>query len=557
MRIVSVAVPKTLAATGLASGFVSGSHEINLLKDFLYPTGLASTFASGSHTMKSIIKPSGLASTLAYGSHTLHEWSSELTVYINGSEETALLGSFAYVDKINARSTASITILTDSTITVGMGIIIRLGADKLFAGTIDSYTLMYLRGENAVATRRAYACSCVDYNQIPDRRYVAASYEDETAEDIIQDIVDNYLDGEGITLMSVAGGSTVVKQASFNRIPVSRAFDYMKDLLVCNWNIDENKYLSFFTSQDNINDGFDDSTCLSMVLKATRQDYRNRQLIRGGDSTTETQTDETPTPKPDGESRVFMVRLPIAKKPTIKINTVAVSDSDVGILGLDDGKEWYWNKGSNNVVQDTTETVLSDTDTITVSYQGLKSIIAKVENLAEQSERATLEGGSGIYERLDNKRDMDDRDAIFDYADGLIQRYGEITKQVVIESRVLRKAGDIIPVTSANLDYTDTMLVTNVSGRDVGNNEMRYTITAVSGEDIGDWVEFFKRLTKGDDTENFTNETVVILQDFAEKLKYSGQYTIGTATPTYPGTALYPSQTLVPNSSSDQEVVYD
>jgi len=259
-----------------------------------------------------------------------------------------------------------------------------------------------------------------------------------------------------------------------------------------------------------------------MTLKETRQQYTNKVFVEAGDSTTETQVDETPTPKPDGESRIFGVRFPIATKPTIKINTVAVSDSDVGILGLDTGKEWYWQKNSKAVTQDESETVLIDTDTISVSYQGLKPIRVTSDNPVGQNDRAFVEGGTGLYERNEVQRNIDDKAAAKQLADGILVKYGTIPRNVMIRTKEYRQSGQLVNVSSSNLEILEDTLITDVTIRDISCGVLEYRIKAASSVDLGSWVEFFRTLKESTDLVIRDNEILVILLSFDEVESHNG-----------------------------------
>jgi len=76
-------------------------------------------------------------------------------------------------------------------------------------------------------------------------------------------------------------------------------------------------------------------------------------------------------PKPDSITRTFLARYPLASVPTIYVDDVAVAAGDVGINGLDTGKKWYWNKGSATITHDTGQAVLTDENTLTMTYYGL------------------------------------------------------------------------------------------------------------------------------------------------------------------------------------------
>ena len=480
---------------------------------------------------------------------------------VNGLTEKALANTLDIADNINARSSARFTFDSDNPIEVGQVVLIYDGATKIYGGTIDNYSLTYLRGSGGSGSRKRYSTNVIDFNQICDRRRVAASYEDETLSTIVNDIVSSFLTGEGITVGTIAKGTTVITKAVFQYITVSQALEYLRDAAGgdLSWNIDYNKELTFFQRADNTGVGFSDDNCLSLSVSETRQNYRNSQLLRAGDSTTETQVDEQPSPKPDGISRVFTVRLPLAKKPVIKINTVAVDPADIGILGLDIDKKWYWNKGATDIAQDEAETEQSATDAITVSYQGLVKILVQADNPTGQNRRKSVEGGTGIYQYLNEQLDLDNKEAAKQYANGLLVRYGTIPRNYKIESDTLRKAGQLIPIQSDNLDISEDALITNVSIKEItGTSVLRYYITAASGEDVGTWVEFFRSLKDTKSISISENEVLVLLQSIQDLSGWSGTTTVSSFALLFPSNTLFPSDTLYPNGNVISEVVlYD
>ena len=484
-----------------------------------------------------------------------------LSMTINGNTEKAVAFSLNINDNVNARSVSKFIVDTDNSITVGQEVLIYDGVTLIFGGTIDTYSLEYLRGSGGSGSRKRYNISAVDFNQITDRRRVAATYENKTVSYIVNDLVTNYLNGENITVGTISKGTLTISQAVFNYITVAQAFDFIRDAAGgdLNWNIDYTKELSFFQRADNTGDSFDDSNTYNIKIKETRKDYRNSQLVRAGDSTTEVQVKEVASPKPDGESRTFTHRFPLATKPTIYVNDVAISDSDVGINGLDISKKWYWQKNSRQITQDETETVLSATDTLTTSYQGLKPIIVQADNPASQNDRAFIEGGTGIYQMVDNQKSLDNKDAALEYANGLLVRYGTIPRNITITTDSTRNAGELIQVQSNNLGINEDFLITNAQAYDFdGCGTLRYTISGASGEDVGTWVEFFRSLTTGGDLSIKENEVLVLLQTIQETTGWQGNTTIKAFQPSFfSETLIFDDDVYFGNLPIDTEVVND
>jgi hypothetical protein len=475
-------------------------------------------------------------------------------ITVNSIEQRALIGSFALTDNINARSTCTFNIITDEPITVGQEVLVYDGLVKVFGGTIETFNLSYLRGQGGI--RKLYALNCLDFNAILDRRLIGETYVDKTVGFIVNDIVNNFLVGEGITVSTITNSTEVIKQAVFNYVTVSDAFNFIRNTTGLNYNINFDKQLSFFLNEDNQGNQITDDNCFTMSLQETRQEYRNTQYVRAGDSTTEVQVKEVPSPKPDGESKTFTLRFPVATVPTIYINDVAINSADVGINGLDRDKKWYWQKNSRTITQDDTEVTLT-TQTLSVSYQGLKPIIVRAENPLGQSERSNIEGGTGIYEQIYTELSIDNKNAARDLANGLLKKYGEIPRTITISTFEKRNAGEIIRVTSNNLGISEDYLITSVSAMldDVGNYV--YTLSGASGEDLGGWVEFFRSMMPKGDLTIRENEVLVKINSVIEQQGLRGAYRILRLIGLVPSDTLVPSETLTPGTPLSEVIVND
>jgi hypothetical protein len=124
------------------------------------------------------------------------------------------------------------------------------------------------------------------------------------------------------------------------------------------------------------------------------------QFTRGGRGETGLQSNEKPSPKPDGQTRTFTLRYPLANKPIIKIDTIAVDPSLIGINGKDANKEWYYTINGNTIAQDNGLTALS-TQVLEVDYKGYRNLFGRAENPSQINIRAQCDlGTSGIFEKI-------------------------------------------------------------------------------------------------------------------------------------------------------------
>lgn len=474
-----------------------------------------------------------------------------ITVTIDGNSVNILSGSLNINDNINDRSTASFLIQTDSdTYNIGEEVIILDGATRIFGGTIENLNYFIYKG----TTTKEYTVECIDFNQITDRLRIAKTYSNESVTDIVTDIITNYLSAEGISLGNVPATSPTIIQANFNYIQISDALNYLKDATQVNWNIDYNKNLNLFYRTDNTTAGFVDADMLELNIQETRTQYRNVQWLKAGDGTTEVQTLEKPTPEPDGVSKTFLTRFPLAKKPNVFINSVQVSESDIGINGLDSGKKWYWNKDRKEIVQDDAETILTSSDVLEITYNGLIPILAKVENTFEVTNRKTIEGGTGIYEGFEKRVALSDKTAAIRYAEGLLNKYDEIPEILNLRTKSFRQAGKIININSTTYSKNEDYLIENVNITEEAGT-LYYDMTLLSGESFGSWVEFFRKMiVSADDFIIQENEVVIQVKSTNEKRNRTSNTNIKTFDALFPADDLYPSDTLYPNTAVVTEV---
>ena len=616
---------------------------------------------------------------------------------INGITQSPLIGTISFQSNINARSTLSFSILTDSLISVGQEVEYYDGVKLVFGGQIESYSKSYLQG-NGAGVRTRYDVQCVDYNAILDRLLVAKTYVNETFEDLVTDLWSIYLDSEGVALGSIAMGSKVIKQAVFNYINMASCFNYLRDILGINYNIDsvsrfnttfltefvdtsgeylyettdgyvyettdgylyttygivenvvfseevtgvnsnyitfdkpsnslmlgetteaegtgvlegvaettdddtkvrtnpeisfvedtdlvfiyypntmsrasaityitggsfvyennttERKILRFFENDENIGEEINDSLCRYMTLEETRQEYRNTQYVRAGDSTTSLQVKEKPSPGPDGVSKTFTLRFPIALKPTLYLNDVEIDDINVGINGLDQNKEWYWSYSSRTITQDDGTTTLTSGDKLEVSYSGLKPILVKADNVAGIDDRKFIEGGTGQYQMIKTELNITNKDGAFELANGLLQRYGTIPRNVFITTEELRNAGEIITVQSDNLGLDEQFLITDINVVVEDSGKIVYNLKCASGEDLGGWVEFFRNLVPKGELTIKENEVLFRLLNIRESSGIQGRTTIKRFNALFPSEILYPSETLTPGTFESEVTLND
>ena len=433
--------------------------------------------------------------------------------------------------KLNTRAVFDVEVvdlLTLSEINIGDSFTFLVDAVVNFSGVIKSID------EYEEEKGRLYYQLLVTSNSaLADKRVVGKTYENQLAGDIFKDIRINQLNDENVTIGTIQDGANISK-AIFNYIPVSEAFDRIKDLTGFVWEIDNDLNLNFYDRATNAATFqiTDSSVVYNFRRKKTLSNYRNVQYTRGGKGRTDTQTDAVPTPKPDGESRNFIVPYPLAEKPTITINSSAIASIDVGVRGFDTAKKWYFSYGSEIITQDITETVLTDSDSITVTFVGLFPLFVEARDEGEITARATVEGNSGKYEVLNTERSLDTIQSTSDYANGLLRKYGEVTDKITYSTYTDGlEAGQLQKITRSLYGIDDDFLIESIIMHPDGE-KIVYEIIALDGAAIGGWENFFKELLKTkNDYVISDNEVLIKLQAMADNIILGDTVTATAAVP--------------------------
>lgn len=434
------------------------------------------------------------------------------TYTINGNMVIAQRNSLNYNDKLNERTTCSFTVIDPAfEIEVGMEVEISEGATIIFAGSIDS--------ANATGDKvKLVSVSCVDFSELIDKRIVANAYENELAGDIVKDFITTVFVEEGIIEGNIQDGPTISK-ATFNYDNGNVAMNYLAEVIGYSWYIDNLKQLNFF-DRKTYNAPFEltdtSHNYKGLTVKKTRSQYRNRQYIRAGTDITGEIALEKPSPKPDGVSKTFVTRLPIALKPRIFIDSVEVLASDIGVNGLDLGKKYYFSYNSNTITQDASVATLT-TQVLEVTYKGLYPLLVVAESPEQVNARQIIEGGSGIHETIDQQQDLNTKEAALEFAQGKLEKYGIIPKTVTFSTYDAGlKAGQLLTITNAFHGLSGTFLIESVTARD-DNGLALYSVKCLDGATVGGWEQLFKILLQGNKKLVIReNEVLVKLITFAD-----------------------------------------
>ncbi|KKL44774.1 hypothetical protein LCGC14_2362310, partial [marine sediment metagenome] len=322
-------------------------------------------------------------------------------------------GTLRLRNTVDSLCTARLTIESDTELLLEEGeqVLLRLRKKRAFAGLLRHPVETWPGHVN-----RLYQIEGVCFTQLAHRRIISKSYLNTTVRDIVADIVNDDLGADGVTVGSVDEGPNVT-EAVFAYVSAAFALNRLAELSGFHWHIDELKRLDMgpvtaFPAPFDLDDL--DEFADSAEKADSNRDYRNRQYVRGGRAETEPRVE---TYVGDGARITFVTGFPIARQPTITLNTVPQT---VAVRGIgDSGSQWFWSRASTEVSQNELDTVLGSGDTLEITYKGLFSIVVVSTNQGEVDRKKALEGfGSGLSDAVDTDVSLSTSTAAFEFASG-------------------------------------------------------------------------------------------------------------------------------------------
>ena len=387
------------------------------------------------------------------------------------------------------------------------------GGTYVFSGMVDQFDEVVLRpSAGGTRFRRTYAIECASDEAMCDRRLHADSYASQTLRAIVLDVVADSLSGETIDTTNVATGPTI-ELANFDYVPVSQVFNELQDLTGYAWWCKPAASPQLYFQQRGSQvapysiAANTTPTMHHIVVRRHRENYRNKQYLRAGVDLTAARTDSW---KGDSATRTFVTAFPVGKVPTsVTVNAVAKT---IGINQVDTGKDFYWNEGSNEIVQDSAGTLLTSTDTLAVTYQGQYPILVQSQLDAEISARMTAEGGSGLYESKEDDPTLNNQSAAIAKTNALLLRYGTIPVTIYAGTHTAGfDVGQLATVTLPDHDIAGSYLISELAITWRYKDNFTYDLVALSGDGVGGWINFFRALMETKDQFVIRNNEVVLL----------------------------------------------
>ncbi len=444
-----------------------------------------------------------------------------LNLMISGTARHPVPGTFSVSGRLGSRTVCSFTLIDHPpgaiTAEVGAEVVATdASANRIFAGTIDSISETH----DLTDSVRTIDVNCVDYSQIADRYLVAGALTHWTAGEIIRGVVEGFWrDGsilEDIDTSNVADGPEIEK-AVFNYLPSSQVFDELAELTGYVWYIDYEKNLYFIDSTMNAAP-FGLTTTggqwRDLKISSTRDMYRNIQYIRAGMAETEERTDTVTTTSADQKLMEFP--FPVGTASAITEGGVPKT---LGVKGITEGKDYYWTYNSKFV-----EAAVAPGNgvAIALTYNGLFPILLTERDDTEVTARRAIEGGTGAYSAIYDDPQINVRGMATAKALALLRRYGKIPRTVTFQTDGAGlRPGQLLSIEIPAYGLSGNYLIESVNLNDYGGVMNRYDVSAVSGEPLGDWLDWFNRLSRqGQKFQLYDEDIVNLLEPFLDEIPF-------------------------------------
>ena len=374
---------------------------------------------------------------------------------------------------------------------------------------------------------------CTDFSNLLDRRYVGLSYPNTTnfMSSIVADIIENYFSSDEIIYDASDGDPGInLGPQIFNWVTARQAFNTLSSLTGWNFSVDAYKVLRFFPAGSgsgpapfNVADNDGNTLAESLAVEYYRGTYRNRQGIRSPNLATALWSDIFSAahpgpfpnePQPPGNGRIFFGTLyDFIGIPQVTVNGVAQLVINLEVSPpTTPGAKWYVLLDPSTdigygVSQIQSNPPLGTGDVLIISYQTQLSPIYWVQNDAQIAARAAIEGNSGIYEDVqDAPNTITDPQAIILYAQSLLDRYGsqgipyQVSYATTDRNATSLLNAALTPGQLQNISMANPLLaivggmISDVQISEVDLQYFQYSITVLSGQYQGNWVQFFAAL---------------------------------------------------------------
>lgn len=238
-----------------------------------------------------------------------------------------------------------------------------------------------------------------------------------------------------------------------------------------------------------------------MSLRRTREQYANKAYVKlAPGSVTGVYTLNLVG---DSAKRAWRVEPAIESIRLMTVNGTAV---ELGVYGQDTGFDWYYTPKGHWIIQDSSGTLLTSSDTINLDYirHGLGWVSAS--DATAIADRASKEAGTtGEYHRIE-ETDLPSVEAGEDYAAALVALWKNVPDEVTYDIRAnLLFPGYTQHITAPTWGIDGDYMINSVRGylEDNASNDdgidrrFRYRVAAISTVRMDEYLDTFRKFLEG------------------------------------------------------------
>lgn len=385
--------------------------------------------------------------------------------------------SFSISDRLNSQNnTCNFTVKVYASgwkPVVGNTITVLDGATKIFAGSIVRITK---KPKGAFSVD--YEVECADYTFDLRRINVVESYTGMQADEIIDDLLANYM--PGFTATNVTSTKEIAS-IKFDHISVADALEKLAQMIGYSWYVDYDKDIHFFALNEEpapfgLSDNSGNYIFNSLVLTDDISQVRNLVRVRGGTIVGDSRTEKL---SGDNVNKFFKLANKFSSLPVVKVGGV---DKTVGedYLSVEADYDCFWNFNEKYLKFKDSTLPPSGTNNIEVIGTPLIPIIVQV-----QDDNSIVQFGECHFYKKDTT--IKSKEEAKEFALAEITSYGSQVVEGEFQTDVSGlMSGQTINIQSAIRDIAGSdYLIQSVQLKMRGNNLGTWKVTLATLRTMG------------------------------------------------------------------------
>ncbi|MBA4406966.1 hypothetical protein C0389_06800 [bacterium] len=340
---------------------------------------------------------------------------------------------------------------------------------KIFAGRIKTVSSHKLNNTNF-----EFYCICSDYTCDLDKRLVVESYEEQTLNYIVNDIISKYT--TGFTTNNVDTASPIIDYIAFNYETTQECFRRIAEATAYDWYVDEAKDIHFFSIDSPINNApielLDNGTEFDgLQISVDKTQIKNRVIVRGGYYLS---NEYTQTIVADGQQTEFLFAY-YPHDTTVKVNTVSKT---IGIENIDaEGTHDFLMNYSEKTLKNDTLAKLSAGDILEMKYKFEIPVLCQVDDIASQNAIIAIESGDGIFEFLITDENLVTIESARERGNAELKLYANVLVNGTFTSHYNGwKSGQRLHIKLTDRNIDAYYLIKKVTTQGIGGDQMIYII---------------------------------------------------------------------------------